>query len=82
MPAAARPQETVIRVLEDCHIDGINRHDRSMALRHGDELDVARRIHSSVLLWTEAATASLGATTLPSADAMRYSTFDAEIGIS
>jgi hypothetical protein len=59
------PQGTAIHALEDCHIDSINRHDRSITLRHGDELDVGRLNYGPVLLQTDAAMAALGATTLP-----------------
>jgi hypothetical protein len=82
MPAAARPQGTAIHAMEDCHIDGINRHHRSITLRHADQLDVGRLDHGSVSPRIDAAMAALGATTLPSADAMSHSTFDAEVSIS
>jgi hypothetical protein len=59
------PQGTAIHALEDCHIDSINRHDRSITLRHGDELDVGWLNYGPVLLQTDAAMAALGATTLP-----------------
>jgi len=52
-----------------------------VTLRHADQFDVGRPDHGSVLLRTDAAMATIGATTLPSADA-RHSTFDAEVGVS
>jgi hypothetical protein len=53
-----------------------------ITLRHADQLDVGGPAHGSVLLQTDAGLATIGATTLPSADAMRHSTFDAEVGVS
>jgi hypothetical protein len=53
-----------------------------ITLCYADQLDVGRPNHGSVLLRIGAATAALGATTLLSADAMRHSTFDAEVSVS
>jgi hypothetical protein len=53
-----------------------------ITLRHADQLDVGGPAHGSILLQTDAALATMGAMTLPSADAMRHSTFDAEVGVS
>jgi len=53
-----------------------------ITLRHADQFDVGGPDHGSVLLQTDAAMATIGATALLSADAMRHSTFDAEVGVS
>jgi hypothetical protein len=53
-----------------------------ITLRHADQLDVGGPAHGAILLQTDAALATIGATTLPGADAMRHSTFDAEVGVS